>query len=38
MVLAGQGLNAEMIAERCGITLAEAELVLAIGRNEEGRR
>ena len=38
MVLAGQGLNAEMIAERCGITLAEAELVFAIGRNEEGRR
>ena len=38
MVLAGQGLNAEMIAERCGITLAEAELVLAIGRNGEERR
>lgn len=37
-ILAGQGLNAEMIAERCGITLAEAELVLALGRAEEGRR
>ncbi|MFB1031588.1 MAG: DUF2802 domain-containing protein, partial [Thauera sp.] len=38
MVLAAQGLNAEMIAERCGITLAEAELVLALGRDGEGRR
>lgn len=37
MVLAAQGLNAEMIAERCGITLAEAELVLALGRGGEGR-
>ena len=38
MVLAAQGLNAEMIAERCGITLAEAELVLALGRGGAGRR
>lgn len=37
MVLAAQGLNAEMIAERCGITLAEAELVLALGRGGAGR-
>ncbi|MDA0235099.1 MAG: DUF2802 domain-containing protein, partial [Proteobacteria bacterium] len=36
MVLARQGLNAEMIAVRCGITLAEAELVLALGRGAEG--
>jgi len=35
MVLARQGLNAEMIAVRCGITL-EAELVLALGRGAEG--
>ncbi len=38
MVLAAQGLNAEMIAARCGITLAEAELVLSLARrDEEGR-
>jgi hypothetical protein len=37
MVLARQGLNAEMIAVRCGITLAEAELVLALGRGGAGR-
>ncbi|HRP65172.1 MAG TPA: DUF2802 domain-containing protein [Thauera sp.] len=30
LVLARQGLNAEMIATRCGITQAEAELVLSI--------
>jgi len=38
MVLAALGLNAEMIAECCGITLAEAELVLALRRDGEGRR
>lgn len=38
LVLAGQGLNAGMIAERCGITLAEAGLVLALAqRGEEPR-
>lgn len=36
MVLAGQGLHAEMIASRCGITLAEAELVLSLARRGEG--
>lgn len=30
LVLARQGLNAQMIATRCGITQAEAELVLSI--------
>lgn len=35
MVLAAQGLNAEMIAARCGITLAEAELVLSLARRGE---
>ncbi|MHB1371319.1 MAG: DUF2802 domain-containing protein [Pseudomonadaceae bacterium] len=34
-VLAAQGLNAEMIAVRCGITLAEAELVLSLARRGE---
>lgn len=34
-VLAAQGLNAEMIATRCGITLAEAELVLSLARRGE---
>lgn len=38
LVLAGQGLNAEMIAERCGISLAEAALVLSLARREEGSR
>ena len=36
LVLAAQGLNAEMIAARCGITLAEAELVLALARRDAG--
>jgi hypothetical protein len=36
MVLAAQGLNAEMIAARCGITVAEAELVLSLARRGEG--
>lgn len=36
LVLATQGLNAEMIAARCGITLAEAELVLSMARRDEG--
>lgn len=36
LVLAAQGLNAGMIAERCGITLAEAGLVLALARRGEG--
>lgn len=36
LVLAAQGLNAEMIASRCGITLAEAELVLSLARQREG--
>lgn len=36
LVLAAQGLNAEMIAARCGITLAEAELVLSLARRGEG--
>ncbi len=36
LVLAAQGLNAEMIASRCGITLAEAELVLSLARQGEG--
>lgn len=35
MMLAAQGLNAEMIAARCGITLAEAELVLSLARRGE---
>lgn len=35
-VLAAQGLNAEMIAARCGITLAEAELVLSLAQRGEG--
>ncbi|WP_297359431.1 DUF2802 domain-containing protein [Thauera sp.] len=38
LVLAGQGLNAEMIAERCGISLAEAALVLSLARRDEGAR
>ncbi|MER2554783.1 MAG: DUF2802 domain-containing protein [Thauera sp.] len=38
LVLAAQGLNAEMIAERCGISLAEAGLVLSLARHEEGPR
>lgn len=37
MVLAAQGLNAEMIAARCGITLAEAELVLSLARRGESQ-
>lgn len=36
MVLAAQGLNAEMIAARCGITVAEAELVLSLARRDQG--
>ena len=36
LVLAAQGLNAEMIAARCGISLAEAELVLSLARRSEG--
>jgi hypothetical protein len=36
MVLAAQGLNAGMIAARCGISLAEAELVLSLARRGEG--
>ena len=36
LVLAAQGLNAEMIAARCGISLAEAELVLSLARRGEG--
>lgn len=36
LVLARQGLNAEMIASRCGITRAEAELVLSLARPETG--
>ena len=36
LLLASQGLNAEMIAARCGITLAEAELVLSLSRRGEG--
>ena len=35
-VLAAQGLNAEMIAARCGISLAEAELVLSLARRDTG--
>jgi len=36
LLLSSQGLNAEMIAARCGITLAEAELVLSLSRRGEG--
>ena len=36
LVLAAQGLNAEMIAARCGISLAEAELVLSLARRDTG--
>ena len=36
LILAAQGLNAEMIAARCGISLAEAELVLSLARRGEG--
>ena len=36
LVLAAQGLNAEMIAARCGISLAEAELVLSLARRDAG--
>ncbi len=35
LILAAQGLNAEMIAARCGISLAEAELVLSLARRGE---
>ncbi|CAM5447073.1 DUF2802 domain-containing protein [Thauera mechernichensis] len=37
LVLARQGLNAGMIAERCGITLAEAELVLVVAKGAGGQ-
>ncbi|MDV7391215.1 DUF2802 domain-containing protein, partial [Arthrospira platensis SPKY1] len=36
LVLARQGLNAGMIAERCGITRAEAELVLVVAKGAGG--
>ena len=36
LVLAAQGLNAEMIAARCGSSLAEAELVLSLARRDTG--
>ncbi|MBL8472800.1 MAG: DUF2802 domain-containing protein [Rhodocyclaceae bacterium] len=34
LVLARQGLHAEQIAERCGVAVAEAELLLALARGE----
>jgi hypothetical protein len=37
LVLARQGLSAEMIAGRCGITQSEAELVLSMVRGQGGR-
>jgi hypothetical protein len=35
LVFARRGLGVEAIAERCGITLAEAELVVSLARREE---
>lgn len=37
MLLAGRGIDAARIAEHCGISVAEAELVCALARAEEGR-
>lgn len=37
MLLAGRGIEAARIAEHCGISVAEAELVCALARAEEGR-
>ncbi len=37
MLLAGRGFEASRIAEHCGISVAEAELVCALARAEEGR-
>jgi len=37
MLLAGRGIEASRIAEHCGISVAEAELVCALARAEEGR-
>lgn len=37
MLLAGRGMEASRIAEHCGISVAEAELVCALARAEEGQ-
>jgi DNA-directed RNA polymerase specialized sigma24 family protein len=36
ITLAGRGLSAEQIADRCGISVGEAELVRALGRKPGG--
>lgn len=38
LALAAQGLNADQIAARCGITVAEAELVLSLSAGQGRRR
>ncbi len=36
MLLAGRGVTAAQIADHCGISVAEAELVCALARAEDG--
>lgn len=36
MLLAGRGIAAAQIADHCGISVAEAELVCALARAEDG--